>query len=311
MNDTTRSGTGELADIHRSRHTLQERWYREGWFKRETIAQSLLRTTAAKPPSALYFQTEQGWQATTTAEVLAEGQRLTSALQATGIRPGDVVAIQMPTRREAAVIYIACFFAGAVLLPIVHIYGPAEVSFILRRAKAKALFIPDRWRKIDFLERLEGLGTLPDLEHLFIIGERLPRGAIRYDTLKARSTGPMQPPMQDPDDTCLLLFTSGTTGESKGVRQTHNTLRYEYEIPYPELPDLHLNPFPAGHIAGFNILMRPFFTGMPLIMMDGWDAGLAAQLIECHGVVQSGGAPYFLLTLLDAAQRGGHSLASL
>jgi acyl-CoA synthetase len=311
MTDHDLSTSAELAAIRKSRTELRERWYREGWFRKESLAEAILRRAASQPPTELLLQTTEGLRRTDTAEILADGRRLAHGLREIGIRPGDTVAIQMPTRYEAAIIYMACLFAGATLLPIVHIYGPAEVSFILRRARARAIFVPDRWRKFDFLERMEEIGPLPDLEHVIVVGERIGRGMMDFRNLQARSTEILPPPPQDPDAPCLLMFTSGTTGEPKGVIQTHNTLRYEYETPFIELPGLFLNPAPAGHVQGFNFLMRPFFTGVPVLMMDGWDADLAAQLIAKYKPVQSGGAPYFLLTLLEAAKRGGWDISSL
>jgi NAD(P)-dependent dehydrogenase (short-subunit alcohol dehydrogenase family) len=59
---------------------------------------------------------------------------------------------------------------GAVLVPIVHIYGPAEVGFILRQSRARFLAVPYRWRGIDFLERVEAVGALPDLERVIVMG---------------------------------------------------------------------------------------------------------------------------------------------
>jgi len=73
----------------------------------------------------------------------------------------------------------------------------------------------------------------------------------------------------------------------------------------------YLTPFPAGHIAGFNFLLRPFVTGTDMVFMDRWDPSLAAELIERHRVRLSGGTPFHLQGLLDAAKRGGRDLSSL
>lgn len=299
------------AALQADRAALRARWYREGWFRAETVAQRLLRVAREKPDTPFWFHSEDGLRQSCTREIVDEGQRLGSALSTLGIRPGDVVAFQLPTRYETAVLYVAAFFAGAVLLPIVHIYGPAETGFILRRARARALVVPDRWRGIDYLERLAGYGDTPDLEHLIVVGERVPPGALSYAQFAERGIESFQPITCNADDLCLLLFTSGTTGEPKGVRHTHNTLCCEWEIPFLESTGRYLNPSPAGHIQGFNAVFRPMVWGMPTVMMDRWNPVEAATLVERLGVQQTGGAPYFLTTLLEAAAAGGHDLSSL
>ena len=53
---------------------------------------------------------------------------------------------------------------GLVLVPVVHIYGPVELSYILRATRAKALVVPSRWRNIDFQARVASLGDLPGFD---------------------------------------------------------------------------------------------------------------------------------------------------
>jgi len=110
---------------------------------------------------------------------------------------------------------------------------------------------------------------------------------------------------------CLLLYTSGTTSEPKGVRHTHNTVRAEWGIPFLTTDGPYLSPFPAGHIAGFNFLLRPIICGIPMILLDHWYPALAARLIEELRVKESGGTPFFLQTLLEAARRDSRDLSSL
>ena len=109
----------------------------------------------------------------------------------------------------------------------------------------------------------------------------------------------------------MLLYTSGTTARPKGVQHSHNTIRSEWEIPFLPNDGPYLNPFPAGHIAGFNFMLRPIICGVPMVYLDRWDATVAAQLVERFRVTQSGGTPYFMHSLVDAAQRGGYDLSSI
>lgn len=292
----------------------------QDWRSRVPLPGLLARAVQARPSTRLHFYAEQGPVTATTSALLQAGRELARGLRAIGLKRGDAIAVQMPTLRETAVLYLAAFDIGAVLVPIVHIYGPAEVGFILRQSRARMLAVPQRWRGIDFLERVQALGTLPDLEHLLVLGEQAPRGALTWQALEAAAgRAPPLPagPAAAPDDLCLLLYTSGTTAAPKGVRHTHASVGAEWRIPFidddagAEPGGPYLTPFPAGHIAGFNFLLRPFVTGTEMVYVDRWDAPLAAELIERHRVRLSGGTPFHLQALLDAARHAGRDLSTL
>jgi acyl-CoA synthetase len=273
----------------------------------------LARSVQARPGTRLHFHTEGGASSATTLALFGAGRRMARGLRALGLKRGDAFAMQLPTAPETAALYLAALELGAVLVPIVHIYGPAEVGFILRDSKARFLAIPDRWRGIDFLERLGAVGPLPALERVIVVGERAPAGGTtlrQVEAIGSQAPHHLATPPQ-PDDVCLLLYTSGTTASPKGVQHTHRTVGAEWLIPFIDGSGPYLTPFPAGHIAGFNFLLRPFVTGTEMVFMDRWDAALAAELVEKHRVRLSGGTPFHLLGLLDAARQGGRDLSSL
>jgi acyl-CoA synthetase len=275
----------------------------------------LSRAAQARPATRLHFYTEKGYQTILSSGLIQAGRQLARGLRRVGLVRGDVIAMQLPTAIETAVLYIAALEIGAVLVPIVHIYGSAEVSFILRQSRARFLCVPDQWRGIDFLARVEALGTLPDLERVIVLGEQAPPGGITLRAIQglgaeaAVTTELATPPK--PEDICLLLYTSGTTASPKGVQHTHQTVGAEWLIPLIDGDGPYLTPFPAGHIAGFNFLLRPIVSGTEMVFMDRWDASLGAELIERHRVRLSGGTPFHLHGLLEAAKRDARDLSSL
>jgi cyclohexanecarboxylate-CoA ligase len=98
------------------------------------------------------------------------------------------------------------------------------------------------------------------------------------------------------------MYTSGTTADPKGVQHSHRTLLAEatsriYTHSGPRARQLGL--FPPGHIAGLLSLLRILLLGTPTVIMQAWDAALAASLIDRHAVTSAGGAPVQLSGLLD------------
>jgi acyl-CoA synthetase (AMP-forming)/AMP-acid ligase II len=278
------------------------------------LAALLARSVQARPQTRLHFYSEAGACSATTLDLFRAGRQLAKGLQVLGLKRGDAFAMQLPTAPDTATLYLAALEIGAVLVPIVHIYGPAEVGFILRDSKARFLAVPDRWRGIDFLERLAAIGSLPALERVIVVGDRAPAGGTTLRQIEALGAqapdhAPIAP--SQPDDVCLLLYTSGTTASPKGVQHTHRTVGAEWLIPFIDGAGPYLTPFPAGHIAGFNFLLRPFVSGTEMVFMDRWNAALAAELVERHRARLSGGTPFHLLGLLDAARQGGRDLSSL
>ncbi len=146
-----------------------------------------------------------------------------------GIGPGDAVAFQLPNWLEAAATFYAVAYLGAVVVPIVHFYGPKEVGYILRKTRVKALITADRFGHQDFLANLAGMrATLTDLEWVAIVGERRaadPRD-IGFDDLVADE--PIDAiPAVDPRAPALVAYTSGTTSDPKGVVHSHRTINAE------------------------------------------------------------------------------------
>ena len=202
---------------------------------------------------------------------------------------------------------------GCVVVPIIHIYGPREVGFILRQSGARVLVMPDRWRNIDYRERFDAITDITSLEHVVLIGEHGPAGAIPWHRLAECAT-PATLPLTPPDDVCLLIYTSGTTAEPKGVQHTTNTLVAEIRSTAAALGErrgVNLAALPAGHIAGVLGLLRMFVLGVSSVVMDQWDPPLAARLVQEHRITTTAGAPFFLSSLLDEAERQGTDLASL
>lgn len=305
---------------------LARRWRAEGRWLARTVAQDLSRAARGQADVRVVFHSAVRPAVATIGEIHERALRAAAGLAALGVRPGDVVAIQVPGWLEGAIANAAGWLAGAVVVPIVPIYGPREVGFILRQAGARVFIVAAQWRGRDHATLLAGLDDLPALSHVVVIGDEQsiaaaasPAGTaspaiLSWARLEEGPAG-FEPPAADPDDLCLLVYTSGTTADPKGVQHSHNTLLAEVHgmaILRDAGPGLtHLSIFPAGHVAGVLGLLRALVLGARSVFMDAWDAAAAAGLIEEHRVTSAVGPPLALATLLDEAATSGRDLSSL
>jgi acyl-CoA synthetase (AMP-forming)/AMP-acid ligase II len=108
----------------------------------------------------------------------------------------------------------------------------------------------------------------------------------------------------------MVIYTSGTTADPKGVQHSHNSVIAEMRWsptppPLGNVGTVTLQPFPPGHTAGVIALLGPAVHGFDTVLMDAWDPDVAADLVFTHQVTALAGTPYFLTTLLDASERQG------
>jgi acyl-CoA synthetase (AMP-forming)/AMP-acid ligase II len=240
-------------------------------------------------------------------ELHLAARSVAASLANRGVRAGDTVAVQLPGGVEAAVVYQATFLLGAVLVPIVHIYGPTEVDFILRQSQARVLVIPEHWRSVSHLDRVAGYRDIETLSDIVVVGTA-PEGCVAWSDLTAATPVLPAEPRVAPDDVCLLIYTSGTTSAPKGVLHSHRSLLAELDsapaVMAAESDDVQLVSFPPGHIAGVVSFLRPMVAGSPSVFMDAWDPASAVRLIREHAVTSTSGTPFHLSGLLDLADNG-------
>ena len=313
----------DLATIEADRAARVAQWREAGLYADYTYGQAFRDGAERHGDTRVIFHSKVRPADTTVRAAYADSERLASAFHHLGLARGDRIAVMLPTWYDATLAYLAALKLGVAVIPIVAIYGSREIGFILRQTRAKALIIPGAWRGHDYVERVKAAGELPDLAHLLVIGERRP-GTIAWDDLLAHQGADYPRDAAQADDVCCIIYTSGTTSDPKGVKHTHNTQLCDVNAtrsglvttpaassvaPAPEGPALSV--FPAGHVASFLAMTRPFLAGGDVIFMDQWIPEDAARLIQQHKVASSVGTPIFLSSLMKAAQDIGADLSSL
>lgn len=273
----------------------------------ETLIQAIDQAADLRPDSRFVCHSADHPGVSTLADVVGDGRRFGSGLLGLGVGAGDCVGLMLPAWREWPVAAVGALYAGAAILPIVTIYREQELRFLLNQSKARVLLTPDTLRGVDFTAVVEAAAPIPALGHHIMTGPGFDDLLNQVERPSASS--------QDPDALAVLVYTSGTTAEPKGVMHTHRTMLAENAAQKAarsiEGRETVLSPWPPGHVAGALQMLRFLTEGVDLVAMDQWDAAAAARLVAEYDVTSTSGTPFHLMALLDAADAQGIGLESL
>ncbi len=277
---------------------LAKRYEAEGWWTRETLGDVLARGLAAAPQAAFRVHSAARPWAGTFGGVERVARRLAAGLRDRGVGPGDMIAFQLPNWMEAAAVFWASAFLGAVVVPIVHFYGRKEVAYILQTIAPSVFVTAERFGRLEYQADLSAGVPIVGL----VSQGGSPPGAVSFDELLGAE--PMPGVIAaDPAGPALIAFTSGTTRDPKGVIHSHQTLGFETRQlaeRYPPDRGRQLTAAPVGHFIGMlNAFLIPLLDGSPVNLADVWDPALVLALMASDGLTVGGGAPYYLTSLLD------------
>ncbi len=261
----------------------------------------------------------------TYAELEDMTERIAGGLADLGIGAGDTVSIMMPNRLEFQALLYAVARLGAIYSGIPVNYGSREATFMLRRARSRLLVVAADYRGKDFLATARELREgAPGVENVVVIGGRAPRepGWVGFEDLVQNSPEGAPARAATPVDPLSLVhigFTSGTTGEPKGVMNTHQTLdavlrRWVEHIGADFIGDdaVNLIPSPVGHHTGFlwGALLSAY-VGARAVYLDRWEPRTAVEVMRREGVTMMTAAPTFLQDITRVPGVGPETLPDL
>lgn len=288
--------------------TRSQAYVRAGYWTDETLGQVLSAGLSDARNNAFSVRSEvHPWRGTL-GDVDDLARRVASGLAARGIGPGDAVAFQLPNWVEAAATFYAVAYLGAIVVPIVHFYGPKEVAYILRRTRVKALITADQFGTIDFLVNLDAMRAqgLDDLEWHAVVGERRLNDSVAFTDLAAH--GPLAAPaVVDPTSPALIAYTSGTTSDPKGVVHVHRSINAEIRqlgaMQYGDADETTvdwLTGAPVGHGIGMlAALLLPVYRRRSIHLIDVWNPAKVLEGMVQDNLNGGAGASIFLTSLLD------------
>jgi len=289
----------------------------QGYWRDETILDHLQRTLRECPDKtavAAYRDGQAGPVRLTYRELHARVDLVARGLVRLGVEKGDVVTYQLPNWWEFFVLVLACARIGAVSNPVMPIFRQHELNFMLNFGESKVFIVPKSFRNFDYAEMARGMrAKLPHLRHLVVVDGDGP------DSFAALLLDDQAPPLAatpiGPDDVMLLMYTSGTTGEPKGVMHTSNTL-FSNLYAYQERMELGrdeviLGASPMAHLTGYGYLATlPVILNATTVLQDIWDAGKALAIVRAEGITFSMASATFAADLCNAVENGDRSAPS-
>jgi cyclohexanecarboxylate-CoA ligase len=247
-------------------------------------------------------------------ELEALAERAASSLRKLGVGPGDVVTVQLPNWWEFVVTAFACSKIGAILNPVMPILRERELLYILNFCEAKVFVVPKLYRGFDHSMMAEGMrAELPHLKHLIVVdGEG---GSSFERTLLAAEPAGKNAGLR-PDDMSVLMFTSGTTGEPKGVIHTSNSLigctKALTERFGLDASDVLLVASPVGHMTGYAaVVLLSVYLGGTMVLQDVWEPKRGVSLMARQNVTYTAASTPFLSDICDAVKAGAPRPESL
>jgi cyclohexanecarboxylate-CoA ligase len=277
---------------------VQREWRAAGVWTDETLLDRLARADGS------HLAVVDGDARLTIDDLRAASASLGGALWERGVRPGDVVAWQLPNWWEAVVVAWAAWRCGAVVSPITATLRSREVGFILRQTGARVGFVPHEFRGTDYpaLWRDTGFdGSLIEVRGT----ESLPASGAVLSGVAV-----------DVDDPAVILWTSGTTSDPKGVVHTHQSMRVEADT-IAAAHDMRpgeplLLPMPVTHVAGLTYgVLLPVTSAITAVLMDEWVPGRALDLVARERIAVMISTPVFMRTMIDHPAFGTTDVSSL
>ena len=287
---------------------LVRRYLAEGWWNDVTLGTTVANGLSTLGDTEFHVHSDvRPWRGTF-GDVDRAARSLAGSLRARGVGPGDVVVFQLPNWVEAGITFWAAAYLGAVVVPVVHFYGAKEVGYILRATSPKAIVTPDRFGHSDYLSVYEPLlsdSGRRDSPLWLVVGETarqdLPASATRSSRCsRAIHCGPGDRRSRRPGDRGLHVRDDARSQGSHPFPPHDRVRDPPARLHVPQRWPAQITGAPVGHFIGMlNAFLIPLLRERPVHLIDVWKPDKVLRLMREEGLGVTGGATYFMTSLLD------------
>ena len=244
-------------------------------------------------PGKTFLETEDG-RRLAYGDIDALAGRMTRLLNDLGVTPGDRVAAQVDKSPEAVLLYLACLKAGAVYLPLNTAYTAGEIGYFLGDAEPRVFVC-----RADDAAALAGVAEAAGVKHMLTLGADGSGSLVEQSAGLEPRAGAVE---RDADDLAALLYTSGTTGRSKGAMISHRNLASNalalHDIWGWRDGDVLLHALPIFHVHGLFVALHcALLNASTVLFLSGFDADAVIERLPRATVMM--GVPTFYARLAD------------
>ncbi|MFK7837293.1 MAG: malonyl-CoA synthase [Sulfitobacter sp.] len=262
-----------------------------------------LRAASLGAENSLFLHNHQTGEEVSYKAFFANAERMAQALVDAGVKPGDRVAVQAPKTQAMLELYVATVLAGGVFLPLNTAYTASEITYFLTDAKPW-IFVCDP--KCE--DELSAVAKDAGVAQVLTIGAD--EGGSLPERRDAAAPG-FTPAPRGPDDLAVILYTSGTTGRSKGAMLTHRALASNAQTLkdswHFSADDVLIHALPIFHTHGLFVATNiTLLAGSSCILMSKFDADDILGYMPDATVLM--GVPTFYVRLLETEGLGKASV---
>lgn len=256
----------------------------------------------------------------------AFANRVAHALTEMGIGYGDKVALACPNLPFFPIVYYGIMKTGAVVVPLCVLFTPREFTYHLSDSDAKAVFVFAGTEELPLGQRVkEGFDQVDSCEHMIVMTAD-PAAKSPFENTRTLTQITFDKPdtfatyQTKPEDTCAILYTSGTTGQPKGAELTHLNLMsnvtttYGIHLPVLDMTDGEqktcLITLPLFHTTGQTVQMNTnMYAGNRSILLPRFDPKLTLETMEKEKVNFWVGVPTMYWALLKYVEETGFDVS--
>ncbi|MGA9595571.1 MAG: long-chain fatty acid--CoA ligase [Acidimicrobiia bacterium] len=247
-----------------------------------------------------------------------QARRFAGGLRTLGVEPGDRVALLVPNVPHFSIAYFGVLYAGATVVPLnVLLTGP-EVAYHLADSHSKVLVAWEGFLK----PARDGFTEWGDSDHLVVIAAGTDKPELGHKEVDfvglIETAEPVEElPATAPDNTAVILYTSGTTGKPKGAELTHFNMffnaHYTRTLLLPLTSEtVALATLPLFHSFGQTVMHNAVIgAGGKVVLLPRFDPAAALELMQQHKVTFFGGVPTMYFALLHHPDADQYDLSSL